>query len=110
MTGLLRDCVVSGMAAGLSSLLALALCSRAEHGRGKEHLPMHAVSHIAWNDSPRSHRGRKPHNALIGAALHQGASIFWAAFFEALFGRAAERSTSAALVGGATIATCAYVT
>lgn len=110
MKGFIRDCFISGMAGGVLSLTASAICSRRERGRGKAMLPMHAVSHIAWDDAPRSHQGRKPHNALIGTALHQGASVFWAVFFEALFGRRAERSTGAALVGGATIATAAYVT
>ncbi len=71
---------------------------------------MHAVSHIAWGDDPKSHTGKHPHNAVIGAALHHGACVFWATFFEAFFGKQAERSTAAALAGGATIATAAYVT
>ena len=110
MNTFVRNCLISGTAAGLLSLIASAWCSRREHGEGSEHLPMHAVSHIAWDDSPRSHTGCKPHNAVVGTALHQGASVFWAGFFELLFGRRAERSTPAALVGGATIATMAYVT
>jgi hypothetical protein len=71
---------------------------------------MHAVSHIAWGDSPESHQGRKTRNYIVGTALHHGACFFWSPFFEALFGHRAERSTSAALVGGATIATVAYIT
>ena len=82
--------------------------SRAETGRSDR--AMHAVSHIAWGDAPETHRGDTPHNWAIGAALHHGASVFWAGFFEALFGRRAERSTAAALTGGATIAAAAYVT
>lgn len=42
--------------------------------------------------------------------MHHGASIFWATFFEALFGRRAERSSTAAIAGGATIAAAAYIT
>ena len=102
------NCLVSGAAGGLFSHIAAATASRIE--RGNADLAMHAVSHIAWGDDPESHTGRHPHNAVIGAALHHGASVFWATFFEALFGRAAERSTAAALVGGATIASAAYVT
>ena len=71
---------------------------------------MHAVSHIAWNDDPQSHRGRHARDWYIGTALHHGASVFWATFFEAFYGRNAERSTASALVAGATIAAAAYVT
>ena len=71
---------------------------------------MHAVSHIAWGDAPEAHKGRTLHNHIIGSTLHHGASVFWAVFFEALFGRHAERSTAAALAGGAAISAAAYVT
>lgn len=71
---------------------------------------MHAVSHIAWDDPPEAHKGRTLHNYIIGSTLHHGASMFWAVFFEALFGRRAERSSAAALAGGAAISAAAYVT
>ena len=102
------NCLLSGAAAGIASHVVAAAAGRIE--RGHSGLPMHAVSHIAWDDDPGSHRGHHAHNWLIGSALHHGASVFWATFFEALFGKTAERSTSAALVGGATIAAAAYVT
>jgi hypothetical protein len=102
------NCLMSGAAGGALSHVAALIYGRKESGRSE--LPMHAVSHIAWGDTPESHKGRKPHNHLIGSALHHGASVFWATFFEALFGPRAERSTSAALKGGAAVATAAYIT
>ena len=108
MNRFIRDCLISGVAGGLLSQAMSAWRGHAE--RGHANLPMHAVSHIAWNDDPESHTGRRPADAAIGVALHHGASIFWAVFFEALFGKRAERSTGAALSGGATIAAAAYVT
>jgi hypothetical protein len=108
MNRFLLNCLISGGAAGLVSHLVAAACSRVE--RGRSDLAMHAVSHIAWGDAPEDHRGRHTHNFVIGSALHHGASLFWSVFFEALFGRRAERSTPAALVGGATVAAAAYVT
>ena len=110
MKRFIMDCLISGMVGGLTSLIASGVGGRIEHGRGKETLPIHAVSHIAWGDSPDSHRGREPHNAVVGTALHQGACVFWAVFYEGLFGRRAERDLRAGLVGGAAIATAAYVT
>ena len=100
--------LISGSVAGIASHLVASLCGRQESGRSE--LPMHAVSHIWYDDAPESHEGFKPVDAAIGTALHHGACFFWATFFEALFGKDAERSTPAALAGGATIATAAYVT
>lgn len=108
MTRFLLNCLISGTAGGLVSHVAAAAASRVENRNAD--LAMHAVSHIAWGDDPKSHTGKHTHNAVIGAALHHGACLFWATFYEAFFGRQAERSTAAALVGGATIATAAYVT
>jgi hypothetical protein len=103
-----RAVLGSGLTAGILSELVAALRGRIEGGNARR--PIHAVSHIAWNDAAGSHEGRKPHNFVVGSALHLGASTFWAAFFEALFGARAERSSAAALIGGATIAAGAYVT
>lgn len=108
MTRYLLNCVISGTLGGIASHAVASLCSRAEHGRSE--LPMRAVSHIYYDDDPASHEGFKPKDAAIGTALHHGACFFWATFFEALFGKDAERSTPAALAGGATIAAAAYVT
>jgi hypothetical protein len=108
MNRFVLNCLISGAAGGVLSHIAASICSHKEHGRSE--LPMHAVSHIAWGDAPESHKGRTLHNGLIGSALHHGASVFWAIFFEGLFGPRAERSTSAALAGGAAIAAAAYVT
>jgi hypothetical protein len=102
------NCLISGAAGGIVSHVAASVRGRIETGRSE--LPMHAVSHIAWGDAPESHKGRTLHNKVIGTALHHGACFFWSPFFEALFGKRAERSTPAALVGGATIATAAYIT
>ena len=108
MKRFILNCLISGAAGGVVSHLVAAGWSRAE--RGRSDLPMHAVSHIAWGDRPEDHQGRHTYNLVIGTALHHGASLFWAPFFEALFGRRAEHSTAAALAGGATIAAAAYVT
>jgi hypothetical protein len=101
------NCLISGTLGGIVSHAVASLCGRRETGRGE--LPMHAVSHIAYGDAPESHGGLEPRDAVIGTALHHGACLFWAPFFEALFGRDAERSTAAALAGGATIAAAAYL-
>lgn len=108
MKRFILNVIISGAAAGLASHVAASLFGRKESGRSE--LPMHAVSHMVWGDDPRSHRGSKPQNFVIGSALHHGASVFWATFFEALFGKTAEKSNTAALAGGAAIAASAYIT
>jgi hypothetical protein len=70
---------------------------------------MHAVSHMVWGDAPQSHQGEHAYNEAIGTALHHGACLFWAVMFEGLFGKQSQRSTSSALIGGATTATAAYI-
>jgi hypothetical protein len=103
-----RDIVISGAAGGILSHIASSLCSKRENARSE--LPMYAVSHIWWDDASEGHQGRNPKNAVIGTALHHGACFFWSTFFEALFGKDAEKSTTAAVAGGAAIAAAAYVT
>jgi hypothetical protein len=71
--------------------------------------PLNAIAHIYDGGPPRKGNGPAHRNTLVGLALHGGASVWWAAFFEGLFGRAAERSSAKAAAGGATIAAFAYV-
>jgi hypothetical protein len=70
---------------------------------------MNAVAHIYDGGEPTRHDGPAHRNALVGFALHAGACVWWAAFFEGIFGRAARRSTVAAAAGGAAVAAGAYV-
>jgi hypothetical protein len=103
----LRNCLFSAIGGGVVSHATVALRSRAEQGRAD--LPMHAVSHMVWGDPPQAHQGKHAYNEAMGTALHHGACVFWAVMFESLFGKRAERSTSSALVGGATTAAAAYI-
>jgi hypothetical protein len=96
-----------GMATVLSTAAAMA-GSRWENGRSTA--AINAVSHIAWGGPPPQHEGSGRRNLIVGAALHAGASYFWAAAFEALFGRVARERRSAALLGAAATAAAAYVT
>lgn len=100
--------LVSGTFSGLLSLAAAAACGRAEHGRAGP--PVRAISHIAWGGHPRRHAGSGADNMSAGIALHQGAAVFWAMFYETIFGRGAVRDNRVAWIGGATIATAAFIT
>ena len=70
---------------------------------------MNAVTHIVDGGPPPAHNGEKGRNTALGLAIHTGASIWWALFFEGLFGSTARRSTGSALASAAAISGAAYV-
>ena len=70
---------------------------------------MNAVTHILDGGEPLPHDGHWSRNTALGFAIHTGASIFWAVFFEGILGRHARRSPAAALTCGAAIAAAAYI-
>ncbi len=100
-----RNAFVTGTIGGAAALVPALLRKRFPAA------PVNAVSHI-WSGRPAVMHAMKPtaRNAAIGLLLHQGAAVFWAGIFEPLFGRAAQRSSAAAVVGGTAIAAAAYVT
>ncbi len=84
-----------------------ALCSRVAHRHAAR--PINSVAHIYDGGAPRHENGPSRRNTAVGLALHAGASVWWALFFESLFGARARQDTRAAINGGAVIAALAYV-
>lgn len=107
MPSLLHDVVRTGLVAGMASTAAALLLSRVQSGRAAP--AMNAVSHMADGGPPPADSGPRGRNFLLGSALHLGASLFWAAWFEPLAGRAARRRGSNAWAGAAATACAAYV-
>jgi hypothetical protein len=105
---LVQNALVSGNLAGLLSIVVAAVCGKIEHGRAAP--PVNAISHILWGGHPARHAQQTPKNTAIGFVIHQLASVFWALFFEQLFGRQALRDAKMAWLGGAAIASAAYFT
>jgi hypothetical protein len=103
----LKRSVVSGSITALLSLAVASLLSKKESGDADG--AVNAVSHIAWGGRPEQYASRGGLNTLVGAALHHGASIFWAIGFETLFGRRARQQKSVAVLGGIATAATAYV-
>jgi hypothetical protein len=101
-----RDSLLSGNVAGIFSTAAATLCGRVENRKAAP--PVNAISHILWGGHPARHASRTHPNAVIGFVIHQIASIFWAFFYEAFFGKSADPKV--AFLGGAAIASVAYVT
>ena len=101
-----RRVVTSGALASVASAAAALACSHLENGHAAR--PMNAVTHILDGGEPPSHNGSWGRNTALGFAIHTGASIFWAAFYEGLFGRHARRSVAHAVLDGAAISAVAY--
>jgi hypothetical protein len=97
--------LLSGSAAALVSSLALALTGRRETGSALA--PINAVSHWLWGRRSARQDDASVTYTLTGYLTHHAASIFWAVFFERLFGRRAGRTPAQALASGAAIAALA---
>jgi hypothetical protein len=95
---------VSGLAGAAASAAAAALFSRAENGHAAR--PLNAIAHIYDGGAPSAHDGAAKRNTLLGFAIHTGASVWWAAFYEA--GLALQRRPRR-FATAAAIAAIAYV-
>jgi len=102
----LRDALVSGTTASLTSTAVLMTCGA--HEAGHALAPTNAISHWYWGDgAARRNRFSWRHTAL-GYATHHGASVFWAFFYDMLFGnRRTEKPAPVVLSEAAAIAALA---
>lgn len=73
---------LSGTAVSIASTIALALAAKAE-GRHPVR-PTNATGHWFRGDEAAASRAFDAKHTILGFATHEGASIFWAAIFEAL--------------------------
>lgn len=104
-----HDGALSGALAGVAVNLATAACGETELGHPAA--PLNAVSHSLWGERAAERDGFSARYTLNGLAINEGATIFWAAVYEKLFGDAADRGrVPLALVGGGAVAGLAYVT
>lgn len=104
----IANTVATGLTGATTSAVAAMLGARARGVRPDR--PINAVSHIAWGGRRPGDAGRRGRNTATGMGLHVGASLFWGSVFEALFGRAARRSTGAAVAGATSVAAAAFIT
>jgi hypothetical protein len=79
--GALSRIFCTGLAGAAASALAAVAFSRAENGHGRR--PLNAIAHIYDGGHPLAHDGDGGRNTALGAAIHAGASIWWATFYEA---------------------------
>jgi hypothetical protein len=102
--GALSRIFLNGLAGAAASAAAAALFSRVENGHAAR--PLNAIAHIYDGGAPPAHDGAAKRNTLLGLVIHSGASIWWAAFYEA--GLALQRQPRR-LASAAAIAALAYV-
>jgi hypothetical protein len=103
----LRDALVTGTAASLLSTAALMACGHAETRRPLA--PTNAISHWYWGDRATRENRFSFRHTILGYLTHHGASVFWAVWYEKLFGARRRTQPSAAVMGdAASIAALAY--
>jgi hypothetical protein len=73
-----EDILAPGLAAGLLSTAALALCGKLHGKRGTA--PVSAVSHWVWPQEARRTANPAPRHLVTGLLIHLTMSVGWAAF------------------------------
>jgi hypothetical protein len=101
--------VVTGTIASAATAAAAAACGARDSGSALA--AVNAVSHIVWGSDASNVRVADVKHTVPGLLLNTGATIFWAAIYESVFGHAADRGEIAkALLGGGAVSALAYVT
>lgn len=103
----LREGLVSGTLASLLSTLALAVAGRRELGHTAA--PANAVSHWAWGNEAQLRNRPTLRHALMGLAIHHGASVLWATLYARLRREGAVRDPVEATTGAVATAAAAAV-
>ncbi|MEZ2409049.1 hypothetical protein AB6806_19770 [Bosea sp. RCC_152_1] len=98
----LARAALSGTAVSLASTIALALAAKAE-GRHPVR-PTNATGHWVRGDEAAASRAFDAKHTLLGFATHEGASIFWAAIFQALRKLGPNRPASVDAIGVSALA------
>src|SRR4051812_14890572 len=118
--GVLKRAIVSGTLSGLVTTAAALVEGKRE--TGSYYAPLNATSHIIWGDEAARQDSPSIKYTLTGFLLNHASTIFWALFYEKLFGpHAAEHDgahacgctapapLAAPILGAAAVTTAAYV-
>ena len=102
----LRDAVVSGSAAAITSTAVLAASGAAESGHPLA--PTNAISHWCFGAIATRRNAFSWRHTVLGYVTHHAASIFWATLYERLFGaRRGRKPALLALAEGEAVAALA---
>ena len=106
---MIKDVFLSGAISSVSTAATAAACGARDSGSAIA--AVNAVSHIAWGREASDVRVVDVKHTVPGLLLNTGATIFWAAIYETIFGKAADRGQiGKAVLGGAAVSALAYVT
>jgi hypothetical protein len=105
--------LASGTVAGITSAAAAAIAGKREDNSYAA--PLNATSHVLWGDEAATHDTASLKYTATGFLINHAAAVFWALFYEKLFGRRgrgpeAERSVVKPLLGAAAVSAGAYIT
>ncbi len=99
--------MVSGAVAGLGTSLAAGFAAKMLGISPAA--PINSVSHVLWGDKSQRRDRTTLKYTLTGFLINQIACLFWAALYEKLFGKRAEKGdVVGALAGSALISAVAY--
>ena len=114
--------VKSGTITGLATAGVASLAGKQENGSFAA--PLNATSHILWGDKATEQDGVSLKYTLTGFLLNHASAIFWASFYEKLFGKHVDKSHvwrlpgsgtaesssfTKPILGGVVVATAAYI-
>lgn len=102
MLEILARAALSGSAVSIASTVALALAAKAE-GRHPVR-PTNATGHWFRGDEAAASRAFDAKHTVLGLATHEGASVFWAAIFQAFQKLGPRRSAAFDAVGVSALA------
>ena len=116
--GVLKRAIASGTLSGLTTAATALVEGKRE--TGSYYAPLNATSHIIWGDEAARQDSPSLKYTLTGFLLNHASTIFWALFYEKLFGRHSakydhswDRTASPPLakpiLGAAAVTTAAYV-
>ena len=104
----LQDALIAGSIVAAATIAAVAL--RGLNDSGSAVAPINASTHVVYGPEAGGYDEPDFKHTLPGLAINAGASVFWAAVYERLFGRAVTRSdVGKALLGGGAVAGLAYL-
>jgi hypothetical protein len=95
---ILGRATVSGTIGGLAAAAAASLAGKCEDNSYAA--PLNATSHILWGDEAASKDDASLKYTLTGLLLNHASAIFWALFYEKLFGRRTESAAAPTRASG----------
>lgn len=117
MAELIRNVALRALTSGTVAGIATAATAAAAGKREDDSYaaPINATSHILWGDQAAAQDAASVKYTLTGFLLNHASAVFWAMFYEKLFGRrrrvlGAKDSLVKPLLGAAVVSAGAYVT